>query len=426
MWADFGFSENPYSQRPIAADAAGERLLVGRSAEIATLRRRMTAGGAAPTLEGPNGVGKTSLVSVAAYKLFEDFKQKQIGNCYIPAGEYFQITGTPDVASIRQSAYRHAITLVHENRDMLLARGFSVPSTGALYSWVNAPRYFSGGVSICGFGADGSTSPNETDGFSESGFAFAVQRILDEVFPRPVMGGIVCVLDNLEILEESRKAREAIEIMRDTVFNLRGFVWVICGAKGIVRSVASSPRLQGVLADPLRVEPLDLRSLDGLIEARIAEYAISSDPCAPVGEDGFRHLFRITNANLRNTFKFCGDFSEWLADSGKFRLSTEEKFQLLEAWIAEKSDEYLKDTKGVTPKSWDVFDGIVASRGYVAPGDFAEFGFESQQAMRPHIKRLEEANLVDSVIDDEDSRRKTISVTSLGWLVNYSRSGYPM
>jgi DNA-binding MarR family transcriptional regulator len=46
--------------------------------------------------------------------------------------------------------------------------------------------------------------------------------------------------------------------------------------------------------------------------------------------------------------------------------------------------------------------------------------------MRPHIKRLEEANLVDSVIDDEDSRRKTITATSLGWLINYARNGYPI
>lgn len=73
-----------------------------------------------------------------------------------------------------------------------------------------------------------------------------------------------------------------------------------------------------------------------------------------------------------------------------------------------------------------MFDGIITRGGSCAPGDFEEFSFESQQAMRPHIKRLEESNLVDSVIDDEDSRRKTISVTSLGWIVNYSRNGYPI
>jgi hypothetical protein len=173
--------------------------------------------------------------------------------------------------------------------------------------------------------------------------------VIDNTFPRQAAGGLICVLDNLEILEESRRAREAIEVMRDSLFNLGGFVWVICGAKGIVRSVASSPRLQGVLGDPLRVSPLDMMNLDGLIEARIREFAISDDYCAPVEEAGFKHLFRITNANLRNSFKFCADFAEWLAEQGKFRPSSSERVELLEAWVAQISDEYLEDAKGVTP-----------------------------------------------------------------------------
>lgn len=40
------------------------------------------------------------------------------------------------------------------------------------------------------------------------------------------------------------------------------------------------------------------------------------------------------------------------------------------------------------------------------------------------MKQLEDANLVDSTIDESDSRRRTIVVTSNGWLVNYKRTGY--
>lgn len=425
MWNEFGFSQNPYSHQPVSSDEVGLRLLVGRDRELTTLTRRIQAGGGIPTLEGPNGVGKTSLVSVAGYKLFKGFSSGGSNKCYLPVDPPFQLTADTDVNKFRVRVYRAAIKALHEARPLLVSRLKNVPETKHLYDWLNSPRYISGNAAVGGFGLGGGSSPNETEGFTEDGFSFAAQNVIDYVFPDPNSGGLVCVLDNLELLEESRKAREAIEVMRDTVLNLPRFIWVICGAKGIVRSVASSSRLQGVLADPYHVRPLDISQLDGLVVARIREYSTRPDSSAPVGEEGFKHLFRITRSNLRNTFKFCSDFSEWLADQEKFHINHEEKFGLLEAWLAEKADEYGDDIKGITPRTWQVFDGIVALGGSISPSQFVDFGFEKQQAMRPHVKRLEDANLVDSVIDEEDSRRKTITVTSLGWLINYSRSGYP-
>ena len=44
--------------------------------------------------------------------------------------------------------------------------------------------------------------------------------------------------------------------------------------------------------------------------------------------------------------------------------------------------------------------------------------------MRPHVRALEEANLVHSLIDETDHRRKTISVTPRGWLVQYKLNDY--
>ena len=45
-------------------------------------------------------------------------------------------------------------------------------------------------------------------------------------------------------------------------------------------------------------------------------------------------------------------------------------------------------------------------------------------ALRPQVKALEDVNLVVSAIDESDKRRKTISVTPRGWLVNYKLTGY--
>jgi DNA-binding MarR family transcriptional regulator len=38
------------------------------------------------------------------------------------------------------------------------------------------------------------------------------------------------------------------------------------------------------------------------------------------------------------------------------------------------------------------------------------------------VLKLEEANLIQSLRDEDDNRRKTILVTPYGWMVHYARS----
>jgi DNA-binding MarR family transcriptional regulator len=78
----------------------------------------------------------------------------------------------------------------------------------------------------------------------------------------------------------------------------------------------------------------------------------------------------------------------------------------------------------MTPRGWEVFDELVVRGGSCSPSDYEEFDFESPQAMQPHLRRLQAANLVVSNIDESDRRRKTIVITPKGWLVQYKRSGY--
>jgi hypothetical protein len=68
--------------------------------------------------------------------------------------------------------------------------------------------------------------------------------------------------------------------------------------------------------------------------------------------------------------------------------------------------------------------GIVDRGGSISPSDFADFGFDSPQAMRGQMRSLEDAVLVESSVDDTDKRRRLIEITARGWIVNYHRSGY--
>lgn len=424
MWEKFGFTQNPYDHLPIAANEVGERLLVGRTSEISQLTDRITARNAIPTLEGDIGVGKTSIISVAAYKLERAFFEKG-GACYLALERPFQLASDDTVDKFTNTLYQEILKKLHSRRSALIDSGINVGETEKLYNWLTSEQYSGVSGGLGGFSIGVNTAPNTGSGFSQSGFQTSVDAILKSTFPNPKKGGIICVIDNLELLEKSTKARTMLEAMRDGILSAHGIIWVVCGARGIVRGVASSPRLQAHLSKPMQITAINQASIEDLIERRVKEYREKPGAeLAPVDQQGFLHLFKIFKENLRTSLKFCADFAEWLNYTQNINKPAIEKFELLQAWLTEEADDFRKNIN-ITPKPWEIFDKIVDLGGAVAPSDHEKFGYDSQMALRPQIKSLEEAGLVDSTIDETDQRRRTISVTPKGWLVNYSRRGYP-
>jgi hypothetical protein len=94
-----------------------------------------------------------------------------------------------------------------------------------------------------GFGPGKGLSPNESIGFIESGFPDKITKLLENIFPDNDSGGIIYIIDNLELLESSKNTLLKIEALRDTLFNLRGVRWILCGAYGILPGIIQSPRL---------------------------------------------------------------------------------------------------------------------------------------------------------------------------------------
>lgn len=85
LWTVLGFSGNPYDSRSLLANAEGTELLVGRDVELRTLLSQLANSSLHPTLEGDNGVGKTSLVLVAAYNAMQARMEKRTNQAFAPA-----------------------------------------------------------------------------------------------------------------------------------------------------------------------------------------------------------------------------------------------------------------------------------------------------------------------------------------------------
>ena len=244
-------------------------------------------------------------------------------------------------------------------------------------------------------------------------------------FPPGRMAGSFVFWTIFELLQTHQAARDLLEALRDSAFNRPGLRWVLRGARGIMRGAASSSRLQGVLAEPMELEPLEDVYVPEVIARRLDAFRVDPRAYAPVEADGFLHLYEVGNTNLRNALKYCEDYALWVGlDVDPWPEEPTDKRELLEVWMADTAEKYLEATRGVGGRAWAVFDGIIMRSGSISPSDFADFGFDSPQAMRGRMRALEDAVLVESSVDETDRRRRLIEITSRGWIVNYHRSGY--
>jgi hypothetical protein len=424
VWERLGFRENLYATPPLPGSAEGSRLLVGRDDEIEELQEHWASYDTHFSIEGANGIGKTSLVAVAAYR---DMVQREKAKkpLIIPMGDIFQLTS--DSAGFENKVYLALARALLENEDQLAKAGYPEVDLSGLRHWLDEPVNTTRGVSgsVMGFGGGGTygTSANTSSGFANNGLADLVSTSLKKLFPSRAAGGFVGILDNMELLATSKDARKHLEELRDSVLNIPGVRWVLCGANGIVRSSVGTPRLTGRISEPLRLEPLRPDDVPEVIRRRMDEYKVREDADAPVDPDGFLHLYTVLNNNLRLALKHAEEFTKWY-DKNARGSTPEARWNLLEIWLTEQADKYAADAKSLTPRTWRLFDDLIIFGGSCSPSEFAQFDFSSREAMRPFVKSLEEANLVNSIIDEDDSRRRTIEITPNGWLVHYQRSGY--
>jgi hypothetical protein len=429
VWEKFGFDQSPYTTEPVPATEEGDQLLVGREAEIAKLESRIISGGTHPTLEGDNGVGKTSLLRVACYRLRKAFEEDSSAKLFIPIDEFFQPGSDGSVDDFIKRVYWTIASAIVKEHATLKEHLDNVPDITDIRTWLTSPVLKSGGgsVSVAGFGGGASLgrSINTGLGFADAGFKELIDTWLRQMFPSTQAGGFICVIDNLELLETTQSARNLLEAIRDPLLNRRGLRWILCGARGIIRTSVSSPRLEGRLKDPVEITPISDEFVAAAIKQRIELCRMHPQAEPPVGPETFRYLYDILNRNLRSAFKIAEDFSFWLLDEGEVSGNAATYAELFEVWLTGQADKHHCDTH-LRNRAWQVFDTLAERDGWCSPGDYADFGFNSTAAMRLQIKALEQENLVvTSINDDADKRRKTISMTPRGWLVRYARTGYP-
>ncbi|MEV4886301.1 ATP-binding protein [Chitinophaga ginsengisegetis] len=321
LFKDWGVDENPFKTSPLEPNEDGTKLLIGRTDEIEMFNANLFNTPSLVTVEGPNGVGKTSLINVALYKCYENYykwykeedekneKERKRKRLFIPCYRNFQIDPLKNIEDfIDEVLTEIAQTLLKRAKD-LEDLGFEIPDDStSIDKWLNSPMISSFQATLGPVGMGFAEAVNSSKGFEKSGFRHKIKNWLQEIFPVKPGGGVVCTIDNLEIIGTPEFTKKNIEELRDSLFNISGIRWVLCGASGIVGNIASSARLKGFLHDPIEIKGVSTHCARSIYHSRIEYCSHNDNFYIPLSEKAFIVLFDRLSHNIRNTFKYASDF----------------------------------------------------------------------------------------------------------------------
>lgn len=453
-YAAIGLTENPFLVHALSPDERGERLMVGRDDDLQQVATRLHKHGKITCLDGHVGVGKTSLVNVAAFKCFKAYLAGETPQLLIPSVNSYQLKKDGNVEQFCTEVFQGVAQTLLKYADYLkqydLPQGAKLPHLNA---WLNSPvvqhlngqagAAFSAGVTgLAQFSVQGGVSEagqvNQSAGFAQSGFDTLVRQWLNEIFAVQGNGGVVCIIDNIELLETGVGARRTLELLRDKLFTVNGLRWVFCGANGVIHSLATSPRLTAFLSMPIiEVSNIHPASLPELITARLAEF--STDPRRaeedlPVEIEDLKHLYMIVNSNLRDLLALADEYCEFCVMAGKPLRTKEGKSTKFEKWLHKATfDRYAALQSRISANAWAVLDIAMSKQfgGTFGAGDYNSFNQNStvtfeRSTFAKWLRELVKLGLLTKSIDDEQGdddgfSRDVYSVTAKGALVEYAR-----
>ncbi|HVW51820.1 MAG TPA: hypothetical protein VHC91_15745 [Trinickia sp.] len=272
-----------------------------------------------------------------------------------------------------------------------------------------------------------------------------MRELLSEIFTVQGNGGIVCVIDNIELLENGMATRKMLETLRDKLFNVNGLRWVFCGANGVIHSLAGSPRLTAFLNTPvIKIANVKPSAIIPLIRARLCEYSTDAKEVErelPVALEDLELLYRIVNSNLRDLLALADEFCEYCAQSGKPLRTNSTRREKLERWLEKATgDRYDDLSSRVSQNAWAVLDVAMSGlfQGTFGAADYSSFNQNStvsfvEATFKKWLSQLEKLGLISKELNDgasdsseDDSElgkfsRDVFTVTAKGALVHYAR-----
>lgn len=413
--SEFGFKKNPYDTMPLPSSEEGDALLVGRDDEVDFLMQQLTSSSMIPLLYGENGVGKSSIANVAAYRLSQEYNQ---GNERYFSLKLNSIQGIQlvDLKEFERNIYYEILNLLLDNRNFLEERGIKTIEIDQVYNLIRKMGNIGcgGGVASVSFSVQYTPNPS-----AEYSLPSVARSWLEKCFSGCYSGGIICVIDNLENSGTSSQVKRIVENLRDTLFTMPGLLWVFCGTPIAVEGVRTSILLQGYLVEK-QIHPIRNSWIPIVVERRIAYYGntdVNVDP--PVDKKLFEVLYTIVHKQLRIVFKLCQEFAFFLYNNPVIK-NNDRKNEFKE-WLDRTVFDLPEKEYEISDESWELFDKIITLGSDISSADLELLNLPSEEELSRLASSLKSHRLLEFVETDDGY---ILRITKDGWLVDYKRHNF--
>lgn len=431
VWKHYGFSGSPYSTSALRVADSDESLLVGRDVELKTILQDLASGSQVVALEGDYGVGKSSLAAVAASQASRWRKRSRTAPLFLASTMPLELFAADTLETFERRVYYQVAGSILLASNDLIRDGRKLQQVSEFRRWLSTPEASSWsagiGATVLGIGVSASggrgRSLNSSAGFSDSGAMTLVDEWLKVAFPTVNDGGVILLLDNLEVMAKSAYATLLFESLRDRLFKRAGLRWIVSGAEGTVRVGLNTPKMSGVFPSPLDLRPIAAELVPDVIRRRANLLRVRGDAVLPVSPEAFEAAYLQTGKNLRVALGLAERFALRTDPSAVFWMTAVARDQaFLEFRTSEGRDVLRSLRREVTNTGWKVITRLVREMdGIGHPSDYPKFGYKTMSSLLVQIQPLADLGLVDYTVDEKDGRKRLLTVTERGRLAVASR-----
>ncbi|HMU37882.1 MAG TPA: hypothetical protein PKE31_02625 [Pseudomonadota bacterium] len=427
VYSEWGFLQDPFDSDPIPMTDSTVPLLVDREEESRKIVRHLYARSNCLSLRGSRGIGKTSLVTLSVFNEFSRYKRTDTARLLLPCRRTFRCAPGVNPALVTDNIHFQLARTLLENRSCLGKN--ALPGYAEVCEWFSAPhtQTLDCGLEVLRSGICWERDPRAVHRLinGRASFYALICRWLEDAFPRLRPGGLVCMLDDVDLLGGPNEARSYFDELRSLFFQT-GLRWVLCCEGNILNDVLSFPSTLHYLAPPMMISSLSPALIAQVYERRVRFHAEPDrEPRMPLAVEDFVWLVAIFCGDMAMAFAAADNFCVDLFEQSLIRFPQDlaTKRAAFAAWIEARIHRILDDLGDkLSPQDWESFDRVVKLRGsYLALCQSFRKREDLFKAIRPlyQIGLLTGPGLERGVVDGD------VTPTEQGWLLAHHRKTTP-